>query len=91
MRYEKHWIENAIGHCAGCGTSLRGDGLSFGALIHDQLCIECASDITKLVLAREGRVSVVAEFKSDPIKYLTERGLIDEKGRVRKELVAQPN
>ena len=84
-KHVKAWVTNAIGHCDSCGESLRGDGLEIGARASDTICVECALDITRLTLAREGRVSVPAEFKSDPVKYLTEHGFLDGRGRVKPE------
>jgi recombinational DNA repair protein (RecF pathway) len=68
MKFEKHWT-NAIGHCAGCGESLRGIGLDFGPQDGDCLCPNCANDIAQLVaereqLAREQDTSVVRAKRS---------------------------
>ena len=94
-RFEMTISTRLIGYCSLGGETLKGDGIDAGAGLGfnrgAQLCFKCASDITRLMLAHEGRVSVLAQFKSDPVAYLTEHGVLDEKGRVRKELIEQPN
>jgi hypothetical protein len=91
QRHVKQFITNAIGHCDSCGDSLKGDGIEAGPLAGDTICLDCAGEITRMVLAREGKVTIHHTFKVDPIKYLSDHGLIDKQGRVRKELLEQLN
>jgi hypothetical protein len=95
MSKEMKVIPNAIGRCTSCGRSLKtvadGTGFQVGPLVADVIDSECAGEISALFLAHEGRVSVLAQFKSDPIAYLTEHGFLDGRGRVKPEYVTKTN
>lgn len=90
MRFEKHPTDRAIGPCGICGTSLKGPGIDTGPAADDTICLVCAAEITNVFLALEGKVTVLAQFKSDPVAYLTEHGFLDGKGRVRPEHMPKP-
>lgn len=85
--FVKTSTDHAIGFCALNGATLKGEGIRTAP--DETICLGCAEEITRLVLARDGKVTVSAEFKSNPVKYLTDRGFIDAKGRVRKELLEE--
>ena len=90
-KYEMKLSTKAMGYCRLCGSTLKDEGIDVGMEAGDTICYACGDQITRVTLAREGRVSVLAQFKSDPFAYLTEHGFLDARGRVKPEHMPDNN